>query len=49
MPESQGPLIRMPDIYRGVQSDAAYALYRAAAAHAQAHLVLGGPDFRSGP
>lgn len=43
-----GPLIRMPDIYRGVQSDAAYALYRAAAAHAQAHLVLGGPRFPIG-
>jgi nitric oxide reductase NorD protein len=43
-----GPLIRMPDIYRGVQGDAAYALYRAAAAHAQAHLVFGGPRFPVG-
>ncbi len=43
-----GPLIRMPEIYRGVQDDAAYALYRAAAAHAQAHLVLGGPRFPVG-
>jgi Mg-chelatase subunit ChlD len=43
-----GPLIRLPDIYRGVQGDAAYALYRAAAAHAQAHLVLGGPRFAVG-
>src|SRR5262249_44227085 len=36
-----GPIIRLPDIYRGVQGDAARALFRAAAAHAQAHLVLG--------
>jgi Mg-chelatase subunit ChlD len=43
-----GPLIRMPDIYRGVQGSAAYTLYRAAAAHAQAHLVLGGPRFPVG-
>ncbi|WP_346347431.1 VWA domain-containing protein [Bradyrhizobium sp. dw_411] len=43
-----GPLIRMPDIYRGVQGDAAFALYRAAAAHAQAHLVYGGPRFPVG-
>ena len=43
-----GPLIRLPDIYRGVQGDAAYALYRAAAAHAQAHLNFGGPRFPVG-
>jgi nitric oxide reductase NorD protein len=43
-----GPLIRLPDIYRGVQGDAAYALYRAAAAHAQAHLKFGGPRFPVG-
>ena len=43
-----GPLIRLPDIYRGVQGDAAYALYRAAAAHAQAHLIFGGPRFPVG-
>src|SRR5882762_7993386 len=43
-----GPLIRMPEIYRGVQGDAAYSLYRAAAAHAQAHLVFGGPRFPVG-
>jgi nitric oxide reductase NorD protein len=43
-----GPLIRMPEIYRGVRDDAAYALYRAAAAHAQTHLVLGGPRFPVG-
>ncbi|WP_291687154.1 VWA domain-containing protein [Bradyrhizobium sp.] len=40
-----GPLIRLPEIYRGVQGEAAYALYRAAAAHAQAHLVFGGARF----
>ena len=43
-----GPLIRLPAIYRGVQGDAAYALYRAAAAHAQAHLMFGGPRFPVG-
>jgi len=43
-----GPLIRMPEIYRGVQGDAAYTLYRAAAAHAEAHLVYGGPRFPVG-
>ena len=43
-----GPLIRLPDIYRGVHGDAAYSLYKAAAAHAQAHLVLGGPRFAVG-
>ncbi|MFO1109330.1 MAG: VWA domain-containing protein [Bradyrhizobium sp.] len=36
-----GPIIRLPEIYRGVQGDAARALFRAAAAHAQAHLALG--------
>jgi nitric oxide reductase NorD protein len=43
-----GPLIRLPDIYRGIHGEAAYALYKAAAAHAQAHLVLGGPRFGVG-
>jgi uncharacterized protein YegL len=43
-----GPLIRLPAIYRGVQGDPAYALYRAAAAHAQAHLIFGGPRFLVG-
>jgi nitric oxide reductase NorD protein len=43
-----GPLIRMPDIYRGIQGEAAFALYRAAAAHAQAHLIFGGPRFPVG-
>jgi nitric oxide reductase NorD protein len=36
-----GPLIRLPEVFRGVHGDAARALFRAAAAHAQAHLVLG--------
>jgi len=43
-----GPLIRMPKIYRGVQGTAAFSLYRAAAAHAQAHLVYGGARFPVG-
>jgi nitric oxide reductase NorD protein len=43
-----GPLICLPAIYRGVQGDAVYALYRAAAAHAQAHLIFGGPRFAVG-
>jgi nitric oxide reductase NorD protein len=36
-----GPIVRLPEVYRGVQGDAARQLFRAAAAHAQAHLVLG--------
>lgn len=43
-----GPLIRLPAIYRGVQGGAAFALYRAAAAHAQAHLMFGGARFPVG-
>ena len=43
-----GPLIRLPDVYRGVQGDAARALFRAAAAHSQAHLVLGAGRFAVG-
>ena len=43
-----GPLIRLPEIYRGVQGNAAYTLYRAAAAHAQAHLIYGGARFPVG-
>ena len=38
----------MPEIYRGVQGESAYVLYRAAAAHAQAHLMFGGPRFSVG-
>ncbi|MFC0241790.1 nitric oxide reductase activation protein NorD [Rhodopseudomonas telluris] len=40
-----GPLIRLPDVYRGIEGDAAWSLYRAAAAHAQAHLELGDERF----
>jgi len=36
-----GPMIRMPEVYRGIHGEAARVLFRAAAAHAQAHLVLG--------
>ncbi|MGY3621066.1 VWA domain-containing protein [Bradyrhizobium sp. USDA 10063] len=43
-----GPLIRLPETFRGVQGDAARALFRAAAAHAQAHLVLGNGLFPVG-
>jgi nitric oxide reductase NorD protein len=43
-----GPVIRLPEIYRGVQGEAARALFRAAAAHAQAHLVLGQGPFPVG-
>ena len=43
-----GPIIRLPESYRGVQGDAARALFRAAAAHAQAHLVLGRARFPVG-
>ncbi|MEH2479815.1 nitric oxide reductase NorD protein [Nitrobacteraceae bacterium AZCC 2146] len=43
-----GPLIRLPEFYRGVADGAAPALYRAAAAHAQAHLVFGGTRFDVG-
>ncbi|CAN5488268.1 hypothetical protein BH11PSE4_BH11PSE4_04140 [soil metagenome] len=43
-----GPLICLPEFYRGVQSDSARALYNAAAAHAQAHLLLGRTRFAVG-
>jgi Mg-chelatase subunit ChlD len=43
-----GPLIRLPEFYRGTESDTGRALYRAAAAHAQAHIVFGGPRFPVG-
>jgi Mg-chelatase subunit ChlD len=43
-----GPLIRIPETFRGVQGDAARALFRAAAAHAQAHLALGRYPFPVG-
>ena len=43
-----GPLIRLPETYRGIQGDAARALFRAAATHAQAHLALGSGLFPVG-
>ena len=43
-----GPLIQLPEFYRGIQGDAARTLYRAATAHAQAHLVYGGVRFPLG-
>jgi nitric oxide reductase NorD protein len=43
-----GPLIRLPEIYRGVQGEAARVLFRAAAAHAHAHLTLGQGPFPVG-
>ncbi|MCF2522439.1 VWA domain-containing protein [Bradyrhizobium sp. G127] len=43
-----GPLIQLPEFYRGIQGDAARTLYRAATAHAQAHLVYGGARFPLG-
>jgi nitric oxide reductase NorD protein len=43
-----GPLIRLPDFFRGLEGDAARTLYKAAAAHAQAHLVFGGARFPVG-
>lgn len=43
-----GPLIRMPESFRGVRREHARALFHAAAAHAQAHLVLGSYPFAAG-
>lgn len=43
-----GPLVRLPEIYRGIADSGIRPLYRAAAAHAQAHLALGGPRFTVG-
>ncbi|MBH5385638.1 nitric oxide reductase activation protein NorD [Bradyrhizobium diversitatis] len=43
-----GPIIRLPETYRGVRGDAARGLFRAATAHAQAHLVLGRARFPIG-
>ncbi|WP_029355987.1 VWA domain-containing protein [Bosea sp. 117] len=43
-----GPVIRLPDIFAGVNGDAARSLFRAAAAHAAAHLALGAPRFAIG-
>ncbi len=43
-----GPLVQLPEFYRGIEGDAVRALYRAAAAHAQAHLIYGGARFPIG-
>ena len=43
-----GPLIRMPEVFRGFEGDAARDVFRAAAAHAQAHLVFGSYPFNVG-
>ena len=43
-----GSMIRMPEVFRGVRGEQARALFRAAAAHAQAHLVLGRYPFPAG-
>ena len=43
-----GPVIRLPDAYRGVRGNEAISLYCAAAAHAQAHLIYGKTVFPVG-
>lgn len=43
-----GPLIRLPSGWRGVRGEAARALFRAAGAHASAHLALGSGRFEVG-
>lgn len=43
-----GPLIRLPETYRGARGEASRALFRAAAAHAGAHLALGRGRFKVG-
>lgn len=43
-----GPVIRLPEVFRGVEGGAARDLFRAAAAHAQAHLVYGRYPFDVG-
>ncbi|WP_371347685.1 nitric oxide reductase activation protein NorD [Ancylobacter sp. IITR112] len=40
-----GPVIRLPEVFPGVEGEAARLLYRAAALHAGAHRVFGGPPF----
>lgn len=40
-----GPVLRLPDIFPGVEGEAARQLYRAAALHAGAHLHFGNPRF----
>jgi hypothetical protein len=43
-----GPLVRLPEAYRGVRGEASRLLFRAAAAHASAHLMLGRGRFKVG-
>lgn len=43
-----GPVIRLPEVFHGVEGGAARDLFRAAAAHAQAHLVFGRYPFDVG-
>jgi uncharacterized protein YegL len=43
-----GPVIRLPEVFRGVEGVAARDLFRAATAHAQAHLVFGRYPFDVG-
>lgn len=43
-----GPVIRLPDVFPGVRGAASRELFRAAATHAAAHLVHGGPRFAIG-
>lgn len=43
-----GPLIRLPEVFRGVPAAEATRLYRAAAVHAAAHLAFSGPPLPVG-
>jgi hypothetical protein len=43
-----GHVIRLPEIYPGVSAEDAPAVYRAAVAHAGAHIAFGGPRFPLG-
>lgn len=40
-----GPVLRLPDVFPGVEGEGARHLYRAAALHAGAHLHFGNPRF----
>jgi Mg-chelatase subunit ChlD len=42
------PLLRLPEYFPGVRGPQAHRLFIASAAHASAHLALGGPAFRVG-
>jgi len=43
-----GRIVRVPDVFKGVAPTAAPAVFKAAVAHATAHLALGGPRFEVG-